>query len=163
MIEQEVITKLRQGNLLNLELPENQDRFICEFSFIQEVIEGQYRHKCKKCNYDFCIFGCEDNHIGYTCQQYKTFESLRTKDHRDEIEALGLKFCPSCDVITERLSGCNHIECTNCGIHYCFICYFKNEDQDLIYQHLDEIHGGYFDENDDDVNEEEQYEEEEEH
>ena len=70
--------------------------------------------------------------------------------------------CPGCGTITEKLYGCNHITCTvaGCGSHWCYSCGGKF-DQDAIYGHMEEAHGGlYGDEDDDGGEDDEEYDEE---
>jgi hypothetical protein len=54
------------------------------------------------------------------------------------------KECPGvgCGVATEKITGCNHIECPNCNIHWCFVCrgIFTSAE---IYRHMSIEHGGY--------------------
>ena len=50
------------------------------------------------------------------------------------------KSCPGCQTMTEKLNGCNHIECTICKVHWCFQCE-KAFDYDEIYKHMMEEHG----------------------
>jgi hypothetical protein len=60
---------------------------------------------------------------------------------------INVKMCPNteCGVATEKISGCNHITCANCHIHWCYVCQeiFPYEQ---IYRHLSIAHGGFFDE-----------------
>lgn len=57
---------------------------------------------------------------------------------------LNIKKCPSCDIITEKTSGCSHITCLvpTCGAHWCWECNgeFTNA---TIYRHMIQQHGGY--------------------
>lgn len=32
------------------------------------------------------------------------------------------KECPKCDVMTEKITGCNKISCPNCKCKWCFFC-----------------------------------------
>lgn len=50
--------------------------------------------------------------------------------------------CPGCGIETEKVSGCDHLECP-CGTHWCFFCGEK-QDEDGIYSHMSETHGGYY-------------------
>lgn len=50
--------------------------------------------------------------------------------------------CPGCGVATEKSSGCNHITCT-CGTHWCYQCGAASTFGD-IYQHMSEVHGGFY-------------------
>ena len=62
------------------------------------------------------------------------------------------KDCPSCGVMTEKIDGCNHITCTNCNTHWCFLCKFVQTPEMYIYNHLSRVHGGFYedDENEND-------------
>ena len=51
------------------------------------------------------------------------------------------KACPSCGVLTEKTSGCDHMTCT-CGAHWCFECGARSTYED-IYVHMSREHGGY--------------------
>jgi len=33
-----------------------------------------------------------------------------------------IKKCPKCSVITEKITGCNHISCTKCNYQWCWLC-----------------------------------------
>ncbi|KAK6073351.1 dihydroxyacid dehydratase [Seiridium cupressi] len=55
---------------------------------------------------------------------------------------MNIRHCPSCDVATEKLSGCDHIEC-DCGTHWCFFCGEESE-PDQIYGHMEKEHGGLY-------------------
>ncbi|KAK9413981.1 hypothetical protein SUNI508_11433 [Seiridium unicorne] len=55
---------------------------------------------------------------------------------------MNIRHCPSCDVATEKLSGCDHIEC-DCGTHWCFFC-GKESEPDQIYGHMEKEHGGLY-------------------
>lgn len=52
------------------------------------------------------------------------------------------KPCPTCDVMTQKISGCNHITCSNCMSHWCFECRQCFDESD-IYTHMSNEHGGY--------------------
>jgi hypothetical protein len=58
---------------------------------------------------------------------------------------LRLKNCPSCGILTEKVSGCDHVMCAveDCGVHWCFFCGGQFE-EDAIYPHMREAHGGYY-------------------
>lgn len=58
------------------------------------------------------------------------------------------KPCPTCEVMTEKSSGCNHMECLNCASHWCFECGMLSS-YDEIYVHMSRAHGGYGIEHDD--------------
>ncbi|KAM0279890.1 hypothetical protein ACHAQH_004330 [Verticillium albo-atrum] len=65
-------------------------------------------------------------------------------------EALGrnaplrMRQCPGCTTMTEKMSGCDHIECPNCQSHWCFQC-GENVGAKGIYEHMSVEHGGWWD------------------
>ncbi|RJE18416.1 hypothetical protein PHISCL_09251 [Aspergillus sclerotialis] len=54
-----------------------------------------------------------------------------------------IKPCPGCGTMAEKIGGCDHIQCTGCGTHWCFFCGGMFPEKD-IYRHMSEAHGGYF-------------------
>ena len=49
--------------------------------------------------------------------------------------------CPGCKAPTIKASGCNHIYCSRCETHWCYVC-GKKFDRSTIYDHLRQEHGG---------------------
>ncbi|KAI0602057.1 hypothetical protein F4775DRAFT_603641 [Biscogniauxia sp. FL1348] len=56
-----------------------------------------------------------------------------------------IKDCPGCGTPTEKLGGCDHIQCVvpGCGAHWCFFCGLKVSEEE-IYVHMSEEHGGWY-------------------
>ncbi|OBT63904.1 hypothetical protein VE03_06579 [Pseudogymnoascus sp. 23342-1-I1] len=54
------------------------------------------------------------------------------------------KECPGCKTMVEKVDGCDHITCTvkGCETEWCFVC-GGVYDEDTIYEHMEEAHGGY--------------------
>ena len=67
-------------------------------------------------------------------------ETQRTGD--DNVS--NIKPCPGCGTMTEKICGCDHIQCTGCGTHWCYFCGGMFPEKD-IYRHMSEAHGGFFD------------------
>ncbi|KFZ20335.1 hypothetical protein V501_00188 [Pseudogymnoascus sp. VKM F-4519 (FW-2642)] len=57
------------------------------------------------------------------------------------------KACPGCTTMVEKVDGCDHITCTveGCETEWCFVCRGVF-DEETIYGHMEEEHGGYGDE-----------------
>ncbi|ETN79783.1 hypothetical protein NECAME_09650 [Necator americanus] len=51
--------------------------------------------------------------------------------------------CPTkgCGAVIEKGEGCNHMQCTACNIHFCWLCDYTSETQAKVYGHLRETHG----------------------
>lgn len=53
------------------------------------------------------------------------------------------KDCPWCSVSIIRAGGCGHIHCTNCDKHFCWMCLYKAETSDPIYNHMNDAHSSF--------------------
>eukprot|EP00811_Abedinium_folium_P024894 NODE_3501_length_2026_cov_18.735650.p1 GENE.NODE_3501_length_2026_cov_18.735650~~NODE_3501_length_2026_cov_18.735650.p1 ORF type:complete len:608 (+),score=199.81 NODE_3501_length_2026_cov_18.735650:228-1826(+) len=51
------------------------------------------------------------------------------------------KKCPGCKAPTVKISGCNHITCSMCPVHWCWECGGEFP-EDTIYEHMQDTHGG---------------------
>lgn len=59
-----------------------------------------------------------------------------------------LKKCPKCKFPCIKESGCNQVQCPSCKLFFCYRCaavFFKTSQE--CYDHLNKIHGGYYDNN----------------
>ena len=55
-------------------------------------------------------------------------------------ESITTKSCPKCSACIEKISGCNHIECTSCGCHWCWECGIACESFQATYTHMWNTH-----------------------
>lgn len=94
--------------------------------------EEYARHECAQ------VAPNVENH---TCNACGNTPAKNNSDNPDSF-----KECPKCTVMTEKISGCNHILCSSCNTHWCWKCSAIEESADLLYSHLSEAHGGFFDE-----------------
>ncbi|KAA1473068.1 hypothetical protein DENSPDRAFT_822326 [Dentipellis sp. KUC8613] len=51
------------------------------------------------------------------------------------------KRCPKCKTMIERAEGCNHVTCTRCHTHMCFVCLDTFPKGEGIYDHMRQEHG----------------------
>ena len=66
---------------------------------------------CQKCGIaEFCLLCGKVSHGG-ACDTTP-----------DEWIALNTKVCPGCRAFVEKDGGCNHMQCTTCNTHFCWIC-----------------------------------------
>ncbi|KAJ5336598.1 hypothetical protein MYU51_005593 [Penicillium brevicompactum] len=56
-----------------------------------------------------------------------------------------VKPCPKCETMTMKISGCGHMKCSvvDCGVDWCYFCGDAFDD-DRIYGHMRDVHGGMF-------------------
>ncbi|KAL7940938.1 hypothetical protein V8C42DRAFT_336270 [Trichoderma barbatum] len=91
---------------------------------------------CKKCLKSTCTI-CHTSHPGKPCSKTNASSALsnRTK------EELGIKGCPRCSRLMEKIDGCNHMTC-KCGAHVCWVCLVSFEVAAECYDHMRRVHGG---------------------
>ncbi|THH29251.1 hypothetical protein EUX98_g4945 [Antrodiella citrinella] len=94
--------------------------------------------RCPSCLVRICT-DCDKEHHEGTCrysesEDMKMFEEW-TKDH-------DVKKCPVCKAPIERSAGCNHMTCTRCKTHICWVCVATFTDGDEVYDHMHATHGG---------------------
>lgn len=93
---------------------------------------------CKKCLKSTCT-RCHKSHPGKPCPGSKASSVLSDKIKED----LGIKACPKCARLMEKIDGCNHVTC-KCGAHVCWVCLASFEESDHCYGHMRSIHGGIY-------------------
>eukprot|EP01026_Neomeris_dumetosa_P046146 TRINITY_DN3922_c0_g1_i8.p1 TRINITY_DN3922_c0_g1~~TRINITY_DN3922_c0_g1_i8.p1 ORF type:complete len:449 (-),score=39.85 TRINITY_DN3922_c0_g1_i8:248-1450(-) len=69
---------------------------------------------------------------GFVCEKCKIESEINLKD---------TKKCPQCKAPTVKIDGCNHILCTQCNCHWCYLCELSFG-ADTVYDHLNQEHGG---------------------
>ena len=80
-------------------------------------------HKCNLCWSIWCA-KCNKSHPGRLCPE-------------DDDDVLGPddKKCPQCKIITHRIDGCFHMNCTRCNVHWCWECNHFTSQTDA-YSHI---------------------------
>ncbi|CAH1800432.1 unnamed protein product [Owenia fusiformis] len=104
--------------------------------------------QCPECNNVLCTT-CHiiPYHSGMTCAMYqsmKTDPDYELQRYIDE-DPENRKRCPKCRTLIEKNKGCNHVACSNCHSHLCWLCLEVCSSSTSCYDHLDRIHGGIFD------------------
>ena len=51
-----------------------------------------------------------------------------------------MRFCPHCNNLTEKSSGCYHMTCGNCYRHWCWCCGKPFDNSDSVYEHLNTLY-----------------------
>ncbi|KAL0566600.1 hypothetical protein V5O48_015410 [Marasmius crinis-equi] len=98
--------------------------------------------QCPSCLAAICIQCHEEGHDGMTCEERQMHAEDRLSDAW--AREVGAKKCPSCQVWIEKSAGCNHMTCKLCNTHFCWVCMGVFE-PGMIYRHMGEVHGGFFD------------------
>ena len=95
--------------------------------------------QCPSCLVRICPTCKADAHDGLTCTEFKDGDNFFNEwaDQRD------VKRCPGCHIAIEKDEGCNHMKCTVCQTHICWVCMKTFPGGDGIYGHMRIEHGGF--------------------
>ncbi|EGS17219.1 uncharacterized protein CTHT_0065370 [Thermochaetoides thermophila DSM 1495] len=73
---------------------------------------------CKRCKkswhgpFVYCKRTVEEKNQGQTIEDLATLEYIRRYTSP----------CPSCDAPVQKTAGCNHMRCSRCDTHFCYLC-----------------------------------------
>jgi len=95
--------------------------------------------KCSSCSLELCRDACGRIYHGENSCELTFDEASET------FISENFKRCPNCNSNYEKISGCNHMTCSNCGCEFCFICgreFIRDDNnQYLITTHFSEYGG----------------------
>ena len=115
---QELINKYKRFKL-ELEIINNPNRKFCPFpncnSFLELKDKNNKEVKCSN-NHIFCFLCLKSPHGNLPCNN-EINKSMVEYEKNNFV-----KKCPKCDIITEKITGCNHITCAKCNYQWCWLC-----------------------------------------
>ncbi|UNI14218.1 hypothetical protein JDV02_000869 [Purpureocillium takamizusanense] len=97
--------------------------------------------KCPSCVKAVCT-ACNASHDGQTCAEYHYLASDDYKALKALKAESGIKDCPKCGVMIQKSFGCNHMTCTACNAHICWVCLETFSSGPPVYAHMGQKHGG---------------------
>uniref|UniRef100_A0A7I4Y5Y5 RBR-type E3 ubiquitin transferase n=1 Tax=Haemonchus contortus TaxID=6289 RepID=A0A7I4Y5Y5_HAECO len=106
---------------------------------------GKRAIMCDSCKHSRCGLCMMEPHEGVSCEAYATLRSDEAASlqaylasNKDRVRA-----CPTdgCGALIQKGEGCNHMHCTVCNTHFCWLCGFSSVSQSEVYGHLREVHG----------------------
>ncbi|KAG6841624.1 hypothetical protein C0991_009049 [Blastosporella zonata] len=104
-----------------------------------------YRHaprdtvlQCPSCLLRICPSCHVEAHDGFACPDPEGDKKRLQQWMKDH----DVKPCPGCKVLIERAEGCNHMTCTQCKTHICWVCLQTFPGGNGIYDHMRAAHGG---------------------
>ncbi|UPK90521.1 hypothetical protein LCI18_001456 [Fusarium solani-melongenae] len=110
--------------------------------YIYRTTESAGTHTCFNCLQRTCS-SCHEPHVDMTCAEYKDIKSGGYAAFEKLKKEVGIKDCPECKTPLEKISGCNHITCAGCKAHMCWVCMMTFPSGELVYNHMDKMHGGH--------------------
>jgi hypothetical protein len=100
--------------------------------------------QCRLCLTNICTHCHIEQHEGITCADYQAShdESEIQKSFDRWRAAHNVKPCPNCAAPIEKIAGCNHMMCSACRTHMCWVCLAGFRKGDEVYDHMRKQHGG---------------------
>ena len=95
--------------------------------------------QCPSCLVRICPTCKSDAHDGLTCAESKGGDSL----FKEWANQHDVKPCPGCHIAIEKDEGCNHMKCTVCQTHVCWVCMKTFPGGEGIYGHMRNEHGSF--------------------
>jgi len=115
---QELIEKYKKFKL-ELEIINDPNKKFCPFpncnSFLELKDKNNNEVKCSN-NHIFCFLCLKEPHGNLPCK-IEINKSMAEYEKNNFV-----KKCPKCDIITEKIKGCNHITCSKCNYQWCWLC-----------------------------------------
>lgn len=85
----------------------------------------------------------------FICEECMNIHVKSVFENALDASLLDIKKCPSCQMDTTKVGGCNHIICPRCQCHWCWVCCsYQGENNvpfnnNTIYDHMSNC-GGIF-------------------
>jgi IBR domain, a half RING-finger domain len=95
--------------------------------------------QCPSCLARICPNCHIEAHDGISCANR---DLDGEKLFREWMEAHDVKNCPGCKSSIEKIAGCNHMTCSRCQTHICWVCLETFPKAEGIYDHMRTAHGG---------------------
>ena len=114
----ELISRFNE-NKLRQEILDNPMKKFCPFqncnSYARRNSKKQNIVKCEN-GHSFCFYCLQKPHKGKKCGKEldEKMEEFAKKKF--------IKKCPKCHIWSEKISGCNHMTCAECGYQWCWLC-----------------------------------------
>ncbi|KAF8156708.1 hypothetical protein B0H34DRAFT_471848 [Crassisporium funariophilum] len=93
--------------------------------------------QCPACLVRICPNCKTDAHDGLTCDENNGGDGM----FQEWVGAHDVKQCPGCKMAIEKDEGCNHMVCTVCQTHICWMCMKTFPKGEGIYGHMRSEHG----------------------
>ncbi|TFK69145.1 hypothetical protein BDN72DRAFT_768361 [Pluteus cervinus] len=114
----------------------------CPTPGCQQVFSVGLTHRpalqCPFCLIRLCASCHGHYHQGLPCRDGADTNKL----FQEWMEENDIKKCPGCKVPIEKGEGCNHIVCTRCNTHLCWVCLETFPGGQGVYDHMRNHHGG---------------------
>jgi hypothetical protein len=83
-------------------------------------------------------------HPDLTCSEFKDLSSEGTQSFKRWMKENEAQACPKCGTAIQKSYGCNHMQCFNCSIHFCWVCLHTSNSGADCYAHMQREHTSYY-------------------
>jgi IBR domain, a half RING-finger domain/IBR domain/RING-type zinc-finger len=101
--------------------------------------------QCSECLTHICTFCKIEWHEGMSCEEVQEDRDPTSQEKKNVqlMSELGIKPCPRCKTLIEKIAGCNHVTCSGCKTHLCWVCLrdFGDHGGSAVYDHMRKVHG----------------------
>ncbi|KAJ6781679.1 hypothetical protein PWT90_07759 [Aphanocladium album] len=112
--------------------------------YIYKVTSKAQSQHCPECFQPICS-ACHEPHVGMSCAEYREIASGNYAAFLEVKKALNIKDCPKCKTLLEKTEGCNHMTCSVCKAHICWVCMMVFPEGNAVYAHMSRLHGTHVD------------------
>jgi len=105
---------------------------------------GEREYRCEGCFENFCTKDVNDVHGLHPNINCAQFKSKGEEEFQELLKNGEVKMTKCCNIPMIKEDGCNHMTCTQCKGHFCWICLEVFPGADQTYIHMKQVHGGYF-------------------
>mmetsp|Transcript_21067 Transcript_21067/g.54752 ORF Transcript_21067/g.54752 Transcript_21067/m.54752 type:complete len:688 (-) Transcript_21067:509-2572(-) len=94
----------------------------------------QPKMECEKCEAKYCYHHSDAHPPSVACRKYERTVKKTEKLSKAAVSKTSKK-CPGCRAPTEKISGCNHMQCPHCRKNWCWLC-GRAVDSDVFPRHF---------------------------
>lgn len=107
--------------------------------------EGSSRFVCYLCQAVICSRCHVEYHTGQSCGVFERKRQIDDNGLQEWLDRdrLNRDLCPKCYMGIEKHGGCQHMQCTKCKSHICWLCKDIFESSTECYTHMADNHGTF--------------------
>ena len=76
---------------------------------------------CEACDQQYCFAHATAHAPTQSCASYERQQRAETRANQQFVQGTTLE-CPACRKPTTKAGGCNHMTCSQCRAHWCWVC-----------------------------------------
>ncbi|XP_061196392.1 uncharacterized protein LOC133204662 [Saccostrea echinata] len=112
---------------------------------VYKVSQGGGRFVCSLCHTALCSKCHIEYHTGKSCAVFEREKQLKENGLAEWMsgDTLNRDLCPKCYIGIERYGGCQHMICSQCKCHICWLCKAYFDSSADCYRHMFQSHNTF--------------------